>query len=407
MIAPEIDPAHLSEVGWGVVFEAGGDPSIREALAPLLALRREQSGDHFREVTYRTGETAARLLARHGLGPNQTDPAKMPYYLLIVGSPNRVPYRFQQQLDVGYAVGRLHFDEAAMYGRYAEAVIAAETKPAAQSRQITVFAPRFADDQHARLLADWLVEPLASEMLRESEWRTRIASHDDATKAALTHILAATEPPAILVTATHSVVAHRDDPSVLDGALVCYGWPGPAASVPLDPGVVFSAADVPAHLEVRGMIALLLGSFTAGRNDAGGHPEDPVGDRNAVSRLAQRLLGAGPGGALAVIGLVDRLLGFSFPGASATGLHRQAVIGTVRALTRGQRVGHASQAFDETYASAVTLLNETLELMRNGLQVDTLELSSLWTVTADLRNVVLLGDPAVRLPGAAIGTQPR
>jgi hypothetical protein len=185
MIPPESDPCHLSDVGWGVVFEAGADPSIREALAPLLELRREQSGDHFREVTCRPGETAARLLARHGLGPNQTDPAKMPYYLLIVGPPNRVPYRFQQQLDVGYAVGRLHFDDLEMYGRYAETVVAAETRPAPRSRLITVFAPRFADDQHARLLADWLVEPLATETLREAEWQTRIASHDDATKAAL------------------------------------------------------------------------------------------------------------------------------------------------------------------------------------------------------------------------------
>jgi NAD(P)-dependent dehydrogenase (short-subunit alcohol dehydrogenase family) len=178
------------------------------------------------------------------------------------------------------------------------------------------------------------------------------------------------------------------------------------AAVPLDPGVVFSAADVPNHLDLRGMIAVLLGSFTAGRNDAGGHPEDPAGDRNAVSRLAQRLLGARPGGAVSVVGLVDRLMGFSFPGATATGLHRQAVIGTIRALTRGQRVGHASQAFDETYASAVALLNDNWERIQNGQKND-LNLNSLETVTAALRNVVLLGDPAVRLPAASIGTQPR
>ena len=389
-------------------LEPSADSSVRDALSPLLALRREQSRDYYREATYRPGETASRFLARHGLSPNQIEPARMPYYLLIVGSPNRVPYRFQQQLDVGYAVGRLHFDDPEMYRRYALAAIAAETSPAPQSRRIAVFAPEFAGNQHTALLAQRLAGRLTYEAMRESDWLMTMWRGDGATKTALAEMLGGGEPPAILVAATHSLVAHRDDAPLqaLHGALVCQKWAGPGANVPLDPSVVFSAADVTEQVHVPGMIAVLWGSFTAGRNDIVGRPDGPVGDRNAVSSLVQHLLGAAPGGALAVLGFVDRMLGFSFPDANTTQMLK-AVTLTIRALMHGQRVGHAAHGFDETYAAAVALLNDALERMRNGQPVDTVDLSSLWTVTTDLRNLVLLGDPAVRLPAATIGTQQR
>ena len=167
---------------------------MRQALGPLLEFRREQSREYYRETTYRPGETASRFLGRHGLSPNQIEPAKMPNYLLIVGSPNRVPYRFQQQLDVGYAVGRLHFDDEEMYRRYAETAIAAEISPAPQSRQIAGFAPTFAGDQHTQLLAESLLTPLA-QTVRESEWQVQMWTGMAATKAALTQTLGGSNRP--------------------------------------------------------------------------------------------------------------------------------------------------------------------------------------------------------------------
>lgn len=56
LLVPETRPLradrtaeHLAEAGWKVVFGADVTPEDRDALAPLLELRRSQAGDLYRE----------------------------------------------------------------------------------------------------------------------------------------------------------------------------------------------------------------------------------------------------------------------------------------------------------------------------------------------------------------------
>jgi hypothetical protein len=184
-----VDPNKLEEAGWAVIFAHTAPHATREALKPLLEYRKNQAGKYDREYAgslgYCTGESKLDFLARHGAGPGLADPDKVPYYLLIVGDPEAIPFQFQYHLDVQYAVGRIAFDSVEEYANYARSVVDAETRVLALEPTAVFFATQNPGDEATALSATELVEPLATHIASKlkpgtASWKTTIIAREKA-----------------------------------------------------------------------------------------------------------------------------------------------------------------------------------------------------------------------------------
>jgi hypothetical protein len=406
---------NLTELGWGVIFASDAVPDVHDALAPLLHLRRAQATarqDYYKEFSgakgYFQGDTARSFLVRQGADAvERASPDRMPYYLLIVGDPETIPFEFQYELDGQYAVGRIHFETIEEYASYARSVVAAENGAVTLPNRVTFFATQHHSDMVRA--CKWLAAKMEE---THPDWLIETVLQTKATKARLAGLLESENHSALLVTASWGArfpcghylqVNHQGSPVTSDWR-VTNRLP---LEVPRDN--YFSAEDVTVDAQLSGTMALMLGSYTAGTPNDRGASVDPMiesltsAPRAFLAHLPQRLLGHSNGGVLAVIGHVDVLYSTSFEATSEyPGL--SALETTIRRLLSGSTVGAAAQALNDRYKTLSLALVEPLlqHIFGSNERKLSQDIERLRAAAIDARNYIVIGDPAVRLPVAQL-----
>jgi len=408
--------ADLGTAGWGVVFPRGCNSDRLEALRPLLDWRKSQAAsiqkdrfvEYWGEDGYREGDSGRSFLERHNVDVGSAaDPNRMPYYLLLAGGPQEIPFDFQYELDLRHAVGRLDFDTVDEYAAYAQSVVVKEKEWVEQGiaaeRRATFFCPRKAD-RASSLMRNELVCPLLDCLKSKpvTGWRLEAVLDDLATKEELLRFLGGPSTPDFLFTACHGLVFDPSDECQREkqGALSCVGRDGVGL---LDTSV--AASDVSPDSSLHGLISFHFACYGAGT------PQwdefSMKGDRKLkaskpfTARLPQRLLAHHRGGALAVIGHVERAWTYSFAGARTTQI--DVFEDAVRRILRGEPVGYALELFNFRHAhlSAELLLLQKRERLEPLGGNRDWELADAYCAARDACNYVVLGDPAVRFPPMA------
>jgi hypothetical protein len=404
----------LAQTGWAVVFAPGIDRRVPAALKDLIELRESQAAgggqSHlFRWIDARPGESLDDFLRRPDVAAGQRgDPDFFPYHVLLVGEPESLPFLFQQELDVGYAVGRICFDRLEDYKAYARSVVRAETKQPVRPRQIAFFGTAHDNDPSTQQMARELVQPLFESVVESGKgWDVSCAIGPEARKERLTRLLGGPETPALLFAACHGLGLDIDDERQREaqGALICQDWPGPDDKEGVDENQWFAASNVSESASLQGLIAFFIACYGVGTPARDNFDQNPLGKARRlakqafVSRLPQRLLSHPEGGALAVVGHVDRAWVTGFAG-SPKGEGRAPYLNALKRLLEGHTIGWAVEDVNFKHAALAAQLANLWESQRmRDKEVDPRQFSYLWSSRNDARNYVVFGDPAVRLPG--------
>lgn len=412
-----VNPHKLEEAGWGIVYAHNISEEIKEALSPLVNWRRSQANKNkelFKaydfQSAYANPQGYREFMRFYKTAPrDDADPEEMPYYLLLVGDPEQIPYTFQYALDVNRAVGRIYFDTVAEYANYAESVVAAERDGVRLPRHAAFWGVTNENDRATEFSAEHLVRPLSDhfrEKLTGENWAVNSYLGKEANRARLQAILGGDQQqtPAFLLTASHGIGFNLEDKRLIphQGALLGSDWVNETGYIGEE--MYLAGEHLSNTARLHGLIAFFFACYGAGtpkHDDFMGKVEGTakqIAPRSIIAKLPQRMLAHPRGGALAVIGHVDRAWTFSFMEDSwSSKSSLMSFESTLTELFQGVPIGHAFDYFNRKHASSSVGLVSLLDEQRRGEKVDEYDLIDTWISNHDARDYIILGDPAVRL----------
>jgi hypothetical protein len=420
------DPGDPRLVGWTFLLHKT-DPNrdkIIELLRPLARWRGMTIPDS--PLLFEGNEPKAwmRWLNTHFPGARMMG-TRPPGYVLIVASPDAVPFHFQAMLDCVANVGRLDFDSLDDLQTYAEKVLRLEqAREPVVEREALLFATDESrlDPTHFSHL--YMARPLADHIQGHLGARVTSIFGAEATKGNLRERFR-TCRSALVYTASHGVQMRDEALDVqrrFNGAICCQ------RAGRLDADTWFGGDDVPmiehglplSKIEpfLEGAAFFQFGCFGYGTPEDSDYAHWLEGsprrhaEKPFVAALPKRLL-AHPRGPILFMGHVDLafLLGFTDPQAPVPRNRRWSerlapFQGAIQQLLGADPGGLAMEQMNERYVMANVYLSFMYDQQRHAQSTwSEEELSQLvdnWIYRGDAQNYMVFGDPAahLRLPEA-------
>jgi len=392
-----VDLNCIDEAHWGVVFPEDISSEVRDAVEPLIEIRASQQAGRRFILFYRPGESVERWAKRYGVDNLlDPDPEKIPYYLLVAGSPQQIPFRFQQDL-VTYATGRLCFENVIEYQNYIrnlvvyirELEIQQAILETGRTGLLCVAPCRFNQENDFTHLGLEMTGRVREKWIGDKQFPEfappLLGNH--ATRSALLQVLTTLSPEVILFVGHGLHVPPGSEMSQADweGALVCQEEDGLSW---------FSSADVTPKMQIHNSIWVALachGAGTPAKSDySSWFSEREMAHQDQVSSLPQRILGDNRPG-LAFIGHVDSVTGLT----ASSDLFSKLLV----EIYTGRRLGQAMRHFRErSVVSGDFILRWQDAFENSGMRPPQREsFAAQWIAWRDARNFLLLGDPAIQI----------
>jgi hypothetical protein len=335
---------------------------------------------------------------------------QVPHYVLIVGSPQQVPFHFQSLLSSAAAVGRVSYDSLDDLDTYVKKILKLETMSSpVTTRDAIFFAPDAGLGDATYFSRRYMAEPMAETIEKKSGLKIQKLIGDQATKGGLVGAVQSTRP-ALVYTASHGLAAPSESLAIqkrYNGAICCQ----PSGDESLRQRLYSTDDVLVGEPFLEGSVFFQFACYgygTPAESDFMHWLNRPTFNSTAdfVAALPKRLL-AQPGGPIAFIGHVDTawLHGFDDP-ESPHLLERwhpriEPFVYAVLQLLETNPVGLAMSRFPKRYDITNAQLTSTFDrLQRGSLQMTpTLrtKLAQVFITRSDAQNYMIFGDPAVRL----------
>ena len=333
-----------------------------------------------------------------------------PRYIMMVGSPQMIPFKFQSILDVSANVGRVHFEDIRDLQIYVDKILKIEKAHSPfVDKEVLFFGTDDGIQDPTHYSLEYMVKPLNQYVSETLGFNTQSLYGYQATKKNLLAKIASSRP-ALVYSASHGFGypdLSWDIKKRFNGAIQCQNdgsadWKDR----------ILSAEDVPAKEPfMEGAVFYQFACFGYGTPAVSDYAhwlkkKGSLAKEDFIAALPAKLL-ANPRGPLAYVGHLDTafLHAFADPGnphaVDVWHARMEPFVDSVRKLLDVNPAGLSLENMNDRYNSYNARITYVYDQMRkNTYQWDDRKEKLMiqnWIIRSDAQNYMVFGDPAVAL----------